>query len=99
MRHIYLLLAVLGAVLPMYYFVSWFAAHGFDIGAMIEAWNVSDATTGLVWDLTVAAAALFVWAIRETARSRRWLNLVALPVTLVIGVGSGLPLYLWLRSR
>lgn len=99
MLHIFLLLAVLGAVLPMYYFLARFAVHGFDIGAMIAAWNVSDATTGLVRDLTVAAAALFVWAIWETARSRRWLNLVALPVTLSIGVGCGFPLYLWLRWR
>ncbi|QIE55643.1 DUF2834 domain-containing protein [Pikeienuella piscinae] len=99
MRHIYLLLAALGAALPMYYFLSWFVAFGFDIGGMVEAWNVNDATTGLVYDLTVAAAALFAWAIWETARSRRWLNLVALPVTLCVGVGCGLPLYLWLRSR
>ena len=98
-RHIFLLLAILGAVVPMAYFVSWFEAFGYDIGAMVAAWNVNDATTGLVWDLTIAFAALVIWVIIETVRNGRWLNLVAIPAALCIGVSCGLPLYLWLRSR
>ena len=99
MRHIFLILAVIGAILPMYYFVSWFEAHGYDLGAMVEAWNVNDATTGLVYDLTVAAAALTVWVIWETIQRRAWLNLIAIPATFCIGVSCGLPLYLYLRLR
>ena len=99
MRHVFLVLAILGAVLPMYYFVSWFQEFGWDLGAMVEAWNVNDATTGLVYDLTVSAVALTVWALWETARNGRWLNLVAIPATFCIGVSCGLPLYLWLRLR
>lgn len=98
-RWVYLALAVLGATLPMYYFVAWFRANGVDLGAMVDAWNVNDATTGLVWDLTVSFAALAAWAIHETARNRRWLNLLAIPAGLCVGVSFGFPLYLWLRSR
>ena len=99
MRHVFLILAIIGAILPMYYFVSWFNEFGWSLGAMVEAWNVNDATTGLVYDLTVAAVALLVWIIWETARNGRWLNLVAIPATFCIGVSCGLPLYLWLRTR
>ncbi len=99
MRHIFLILAVIGAILPMYYFISWFEEFGYDIGAMVEAWNVNDATTGLVYDLTVSFAALVIWVIWETARNGRWLNLIAIPASLCIGVSCGLPLYLWLRLR
>ena len=98
-RWVYLALAALGAVLPMYYFVSWFEAHGYDLGGMVDAWNVNDASTGLVWDLTVSYAALVVWVVWETARNRRWLNLVAVPAGLCVGVSFAFPLYLWLRSR
>ena len=98
-RLIYLGLAVLGAVLPMYYFVSWFQVNGFDLGAMVDAWNVNDAATGLVWDLTVSFAALVIWILWETFRNGRWLNLIAIPASLCVGVSFGLPLYLWLRSR
>ncbi|MEM7523908.1 MAG: DUF2834 domain-containing protein [Pseudomonadota bacterium] len=99
MRIFYLILAVIGAVLPMFYFIRWFEEFGYDLGAMMEAWNVNDATTGLVYDLTVAAAALLVWIIYETVKSGRWLNLIAIPATFCIGVSCGLPLYLFLRTR
>lgn len=98
-RAIYLALAVLGAILPMFYFISWFEQHGYDLGAMVDAWNVNDAATGLVWDLTVSYVALVVWVLYETLRNRRWLNLLAIPAGVCVGVSFGLPLYLFLRSR
>ena len=98
MRMVFLILAIIGAIVPMYYFVSWFNEFGWSLGAMVEAWNVNDAATGLVYDLTIAAVALLIWVIYETARTRRWLNLIAIPATFCIGVSCGLPLYLYLRS-
>lgn len=98
-RVVYLVLAVIGTVLPMYYFISWFEEYGYDLGAMVDAWNVNDAATGLVYDLTVSFAALVIWIVYETVRSGRWLNLIAVPASLCIGVSCGLPLYLFLRSR
>jgi hypothetical protein len=99
LRFLYLLLAIVGAILPMFYFVRWFREFGFDLGLMIEAWNVSDATTGLVYDLTVAAAALTVFIISEAIVRRDYLPLICIPATFCIGVSCGLPLYLFLRSR
>lgn len=98
-RILYLALAVAGAILPMYYFVAWFNEFGWSLGAMVEAWNVNDATTGLVWDLTIAALALTVFVIAECWVKRDWLGLLAIPATFCIGVSCGLPLYLFLRSR
>ncbi|MEM1300523.1 MAG: DUF2834 domain-containing protein [Pseudomonadota bacterium] len=99
MRYVFLILAVIGTILPMYYFIRWFEEFGYDLGAMMDAWNVNDATTGLVYDLTVAFAALVIWILWETVRNGRWLNLIAIPASLCIGVSCGLPLYLFLRSR
>ncbi|MEL6466175.1 MAG: DUF2834 domain-containing protein [Pseudomonadota bacterium] len=99
MRMIYLALAIWGAIHPMYYFISWFQANTWDIMAMVDAWHVNAATSGLVWDLTVAAVALTVWIIAEVIKRRTWLDLIAIPATFCIGVSCGLPLYLFLRSR
>ncbi|MEM6483002.1 MAG: DUF2834 domain-containing protein [Pseudomonadota bacterium] len=99
MKYVFLALAVWGAIHPMYYFISWFNANGYDIMAMVDAWHVNDATSGLVWDLTVAAAALTLWVIWETVKARDWLRLIAIPATFCIGVSCGLPLYLFLRIR
>lgn len=99
MRYVFLALAVWGAVHPMYYFISWFQAEGWDLMKMVDAWHVNAASSGLVWDLTIAAVALTVWVMAETLRTREWLRLIAIPATFCIGVSCGLPLYLFLRSR
>ena len=99
LRMIYLALAIWGSIHPMYYFVTWFNENTWDIMAMVDAWHVNAATSGLVWDLTIAAVALTVFIIAEVAVRRNWIALIAIPATFCIGVSCGLPLYLFLRSR
>ena len=82
----------------MYYFLRWFGQNGFDLAAMVNAWHANAASSGLVWDLTIAAVALTVWIIAEVAVRRNWTALIAIPATFCIGVSCGLPLYLFLRS-
>ena len=95
----YLALAAWGAVHPMW----WFAAHmregGGGLSGLIDAWYVNAATTGLAWDLTIAALALTLWIVAEVRVRRNWLALVAIPATFGIGLSCGLPLYLFLRTR
>lgn len=102
LRLLYLALAVWGAVMPMGYFLEWFAANGFDLMGMVDAWHANPATSGLVWDLTIAAIALSVFVIADVVADRRarraWLGLLAIPATWGIGVSCGLPLFLFLRS-
>ena len=99
MRSVYLALAIWGAIHPMYYFISWFQDNGWSLRAMIDAWYVNDATTGLTWDLTIAAVTLTIWIIAEVAVRRNWSALIAIPATYCIGVSCGLPLFLFLRSK
>ena len=99
LRLTYLALAIVGAVWPMSYFISWFNANGWSLGGMVTAWHANDATSGLVYDLTIAAVALTVFVIAEAVRRRDWLLLVSVPATFGIGVSCGLPLHLFLRSR
>ncbi len=99
LRWTYLGLAVWGAIHPMSYFVAWFQTNGWSLMAMVDAWHVNAATSGLVWDLTIAAVALTVWILAETWVRRNWLALIAIPATFGIGLSCGLPLYLFLRTR
>ncbi|WP_323768088.1 DUF2834 domain-containing protein [Antarctobacter sp.] len=99
LRWLWLALALWGAVHPMYYFVSFLAGNGWDMGVMIDAWYVNDSTRGLTWDLTIAALVLTIWIVAEVAVRRNWAALLAIPATFCIGVSCGLPLYLWFRSH
>mgnify|MGYP001792134310 FL=1 len=98
LRLIWLALAIWGTIHPMSYFLQWFNENGYNLMAMVDAWHVNAASSGLVWDLTIAAATLTVWVLVEAIQQRRWLGLLAIPATFCIGVSGGLPLYLFLRS-
>ncbi len=99
MRAVFLLLAIWGTIHPMYYFISWFQENGWNLMAMVDAWHANAATSGLVWDLTIAAVALALWIITEAFKNKNYLSLIAIPATFCIGVSCGLPLYLYLRGR
>jgi len=99
LRMTYLALAVWGSIHPMAWFIAFWRAEGFSLSLLIDSWYVNAGTTGLVWDLTIAAIALTVWIVAETWVRRNWLALVAVPATFCIGLSCGLPLYLFLRTR
>lgn len=100
LRMIYLALAVIGAIVPMRYFIGWFNENGYSLRAMVDAWHANMATSGLVWDLTIAATALTIWIIAEVlVRKDYWVAPVCIAATFCIGVSCGLPLYLFLRTR
>ncbi|WP_394355445.1 DUF2834 domain-containing protein [Meridianimarinicoccus sp. MJW13] len=96
-RGLFLILAIWGAIHPMYYFLRFMRVEGGGLGGLIDAWYVNDSTTGLTWDLTIAAIALTVWVVRDTLQTRRWSCLLAIPATFCIGVSCGLPLFAFLR--
>ena len=99
LRITYLLLAAIGAAVPLYYCALWFGANGFDPLAMVAAWFSNDATRGLAWDLGIAAVAFSIWVLAETRVRRNWVALWAIPATFLVGLSFGLPLYLFLRTR
>lgn len=99
LRWVWLALSIWGAVHPMYWFVTYMNETGTGLSGLIDAWYVNASTTGLTWDLTIAAITLTVWVLAETVSRKAWLGLIAIPATFCIGVSCGLPLYLFLRSR
>ena len=98
LRMIYLALAIWGAIHPMYYFITWFQAEGYSLSLMVDAWHANAASSGLAWDLTIAAIALTVWILAEVYVRKNWIALIAIAATFGIGVSCGLPLYLFLRT-
>lgn len=99
LRLCFLGLAIWGAVHPMVWFVAYMRDTGGGIAGLIAGFYANAATTGLTWDLTIAAVALSIWIIAETRVRRTWWALCAIPATFCIGVSCGLPLYLFLRAR
>ena len=99
LRHLWLGLALWGAVHPMVYLLGWLSQNGWSLNGLFAAWQANAAVTGLSWDLVIAAVTLTLWILAEVAVRRNWSALLAIPATFLVGVSCGLPLYLWFRSR
>lgn len=96
MKNVYLILAVLGTVLPYAFFVQHFEAAGLNPLALVAAGFANPGAGGLVIDLVVSSAVFwsYLFANGEGHRAA-WL----IPLNLLIGLSCVLPLYLYLRVR
>lgn len=99
MRRLYLLLALLGAVVPYSQLLPWVVSHGLNLRLLVVelfAGRVS-AFFGLDVILSAVVLLVFIWREGTTRRiARLWLPIAA---TCLVGVSCGLPLFLHLRER
>lgn len=88
-------MSLLGAILPVFFWLGWAGAWP----GLIPAWGANGASAVPMWDLIISVTVFAIFAISECIARRDYFPLVALPVTVMIGLSSGLPLYLFLRTR
>jgi hypothetical protein len=97
-RHAYLVLCVLGLVLPYTQFIPWVADHGLDAPRFVAELFANRISAFFGLDVIVASAALIVFVNKEGRRDHvphLWAPIVG---TLAVGVSFGLPLFLYLRE-
>jgi hypothetical protein len=97
-RYGYLLLCVLGLVLPYWQFVPWVLEHGLNLRLFVSELFANRIGGFFGMDVLVSAVALCVFASAEGRRlgmRDRWMPVVAV---LLVGVSLGLPLFLYLRE-
>jgi hypothetical protein len=99
LRHLYLILGVVGAILPYWKFVPWIMEHGLRVSLLCA--ELFSTRIGAFFGLDVIASALTLFVFiffegRLTGVPHRWLPIIA---TLLVGVSLGLPLFLFLRQR
>ena len=100
LKTIYLLLCIIGTVLPLWQFSPWLLENGLNIQLFIEQMFPNRVAAAFSLDVLVSTAVLWVFVLTdEGPRSRvphLWAPLVA---NIVAGVSSGFPLFLYLRER
>jgi Terpene cyclase DEP1 len=97
-KTIYLLLCVVGVVLPYWQFVPWVAANGLNMRLFVQQLFANRISAFFGMDVFVSAVALLFFVRVEHYRlgvRRRWLPLLAV---LTVGVSLGLPLFLYMRE-
>ena len=98
LRHIYLALCIIGALLPYFHFVPWLFQHGIDLPLFYQQLFAN--RIGGFFGLDVAVCALVVWVFVLAEGKRLHIHALWLPVvfTLIVGPSLGLPLFLYMRQ-
>ena len=100
LKWVYLLLAILGAVLPTLANIDFAKIYGpsFDIKLFIELANNNPASQSLSRDLFIGSTAVFVWIISEAKRLQMKNLWVVILTTFTIAFAFSAPLFLYLRE-
>lgn len=93
----YLILAFLGAAVPLAFFVSFAAEQGIDLLAFIEALFVNGAAAGFTADLLISSFVFWLYMFSNQSNGPKpWLFIA---INLCVGLSCALPAYLWARTR
>ena len=97
-KHTYLLLAVIGLIVPYYFLISFVMANGLDARLFLKQLFGTPSSAFFAADL-VLSCIVFVLYFRQEIRhhsiKHAWISLVAL---FTVGLSCALPLFLYLRE-
>ena len=98
-QYLYLLLAILGAVLPYSQLVPFLREHGLALRLLVEQLFANRISA--FFGLDVVISSLVLWTFVFVEGRRRKIRHLWLPVVgnLLVGVSLGLPLFLYMRER
>ncbi|MCT7359930.1 DUF2834 domain-containing protein [Thalassolituus pacificus] len=99
MLRFYLVLTLLGILLPYGAFVPWLLANGLDITLLFSEAAANPISLFAWFDVLVAAVALLGFIVADGQKHQVQYRYFAVLGTLSVGVSFGLPLYLYLKEK
>ena len=98
-KNIYLILSLLGLLVPYWFFFQFFKANGFNIGLLIQQALANPVSIAFTVDLVLSIIVFWIYMFSEAIKlqmKNAWLYLL---VSLTIGLSFALPLFLYFRER
>lgn len=99
MQAVYVLLCILGTVLPYSQLIPFLLHNGLDLPLLIDQLFANSISSCFGLDVIISAIVLLVFIVHEGTRlgmKNLWIYIIS---TLLIGVSLGLPLFLLMRQR
>jgi hypothetical protein len=98
MRRLYLVLAVIGFVLPFYFFARFLAAHCLNLPLLLRYLFANPISSFFAVDLIITALVFLVFSRQEAQRykMRHWWACVL--ATLLVGPSFAFPIFLYFRE-
>ncbi len=100
MKKIYLLSAILGTILPYYFFVMFLIENGFNTSLLISQLFANNISTFFAVDFLISCIIFLIYMFKEcnklSIKKIQWLCLLAL---CTVGLSLALPLFLFFREN
>jgi hypothetical protein len=98
MRKIYLILSILGFILPYLFFIQFLSEYGFDLPLLVRQMFASPVAAFFSLDVIVSSLVLWVFVFSEGRRLGMRNLWVYVLLNLAVGVSLALPLFLYVRE-
>lgn len=98
-QYLYLLLALLGAVLPYSQLIPFLREHGLDLKLLVEQMFANRISAFFGLDVLISSVVLWVFVFAEGRRRKMRHLWVYILSNLAVGVSLALPLFLYARER
>ncbi len=99
MQSYYLIAAILGTILPYYFFGSFALENGFDVILFIEDVASAGASLGFVADLFISSFVFWPFLFKEAKRCSTPNPWWFVTLNLTVGLSCALPLFLYFREK
>jgi Terpene cyclase DEP1 len=98
MKTVYLILSLVGTVVPYYFLGSFLLAHGLNLGLFLSQMWATEIARFFVADVVISSLVLWAYMAQEVRQHgiRYWW--VCLLANLLVGVSLALPLFLYFRE-
>ena len=99
MQWLFLILTILGAVVPLSFFIPFLATNGLDLPLFFRELFQNNISSFFGTDVIISALVLVLFVFSEGRRrgmKHLWIYILS---TLLVGVSLGLPLFLFFRER
>lgn len=93
LKTVYLLMAIMGAIVPYVFFGSFVMAEGLDVLLFIQGVFANGAASGFAADLFISSFVFWAFMFsRQRTGPKPWIFIV---INLTVGLSCALPAYLW----
>jgi hypothetical protein len=92
MKNLYLLLAVIGGVVPYVFFIDFFISEGFALPSFVSGLFVNGAAGGFTADLLLTSGVFWIYLFSRSDGPKAWPFVL---LNLIIGLSCALPAYLY----
>ena len=98
-KNIFLLLAIIGLLVPYYFFFKFFSASGFDLSLLVHQVFANNISTAFTVDLVISIIVFWIYLFAEANRLQMRNSVLYLLASLLVGLSFALPLFFYFRER